>query len=52
MSNANGLSPFRGEINRFIIPVFYFKEYSAKVKKQQPTDVLEPAKHNETDKND
>ena len=52
MSNANGLSPFRGEINRFIIPVFYFKEYSAKIKKQQRNDVLEPAKHNETDKND
>tara|TARA_S200000501_G_scaffold129923_1_gene122762 strand:- start:129 stop:833 length:705 start_codon:yes stop_codon:yes gene_type:complete len=52
MFNANGLSPFRGEINRFIIPVFYFKEYSAKIKKQQPTDVLEPAKHNETDKNE
>ena len=40
MFNANGLSPFRGEINRFIISVAHFKGYAAKKERQKPDTVL------------
>ena len=51
MFNANGLSPFRGEINRFIISVAHFKGYTAKAE-MQPNAVEEPATEYEIVKNE
>lgn len=46
MSNANGLSPFRGKINRFIIPVSHFKRHTSKVKVPKQSTVGEPTVQN------
>ena len=50
MFNANGLSPFRGEINRFIISVAHFKGYTAKTERQ-PNALAEPTSEYKTVKN-
>ena len=43
MSHANGLSPFRGKINRFIIPVSHFKGHTPGVKAPKQSSVAEPS---------
>ena len=43
MSHANGLSPFRGKINRFIIPVSHFKGHPPGVKAPKQSSVAEPS---------
>lgn len=43
MSHANGLSPFRGKVNRFIIPIVHFKGTEYKKQNQQETVVAEPS---------
>tara|TARA_A100001011_G_C14317073_1_gene848458 strand:- start:4430 stop:5134 length:705 start_codon:yes stop_codon:yes gene_type:complete len=40
MFNANGFSPFRGEINCFIISVAHFKGYTPKKERQKPNAVV------------
>ncbi len=42
MSHANGLSPFRGKVNRFIIPVGHFKGRTLVTSTHQKTAVAEP----------
>jgi DNA polymerase III subunit gamma/tau len=42
MSNANGLSPFRGKINRFIIPVAHFEGYNPIAQVRLESVVTEP----------
>lgn len=43
MSNANGLSPFRGKVDQFIIPVGYFKGNYPVASKHQKIVVEEPS---------
>jgi DNA polymerase-3 subunit gamma/tau len=43
MSHANGLSPFRGKINRFIIQVSHFKGHIPGVKAPKQSTVAEPS---------
>ena len=42
MSHANGLSPFRGKVNRFIIPVGHFNGRTLVTSTLQKTVVAEP----------
>ncbi len=42
MSHANGLSPFRGKVNQFIIPLSHFKGRSPVTSVQQESVVAEP----------
>lgn len=42
MSHANGLSPFRGKVNQFIIPLSHFKGRSTVTSVQQESVVAEP----------
>lgn len=42
MSHANGLSPFRGKVNQFIIPVSHFKRLAPEAPVRQKTVVAEP----------
>ena len=42
MSHANGLSPFRGKVNQFIIPVSHFKRSTPKTSVPQKGVVAEP----------
>lgn len=41
MSHANGFSPFRGKVNRFIIPIVHFKGTEYKKQIQQETVIAE-----------
>ncbi len=42
MSHANGLSPFRGKVNQFIIPLSHFKGQSPVASPPQESVVVEP----------
>ena len=42
MSHANGLSPFRGKVNRFIIPIRYFNGRTSVTSTLQKIEVTKP----------